>query len=200
MKNKNPKGIKYALIFNIILNLQNNDTRDEMDIKKVSVVKKVVYMAMFIAITDVLSRFLSIQLPFLKFTFSFIPIALAAMIFGPVYGGLVAGIEDLIGAMLFPTAAFFPGFTLSAALVGVIYGLVLYKKPKTTTRFIIANTIIAVGVNIILNTLWLVIMYNKGFIALASTRIIKALIMIPVEVIMLKLSWRYIGEKLEKSI
>ena len=65
----------------IILNLQNNDTRDEMDIKKVSVVKKVVYMAMFIAITDVLSRFLSIQLPFLKFTFSFIPIAFSWVYF-----------------------------------------------------------------------------------------------------------------------
>ncbi|MEG2018286.1 MAG: folate family ECF transporter S component [Clostridium sp.] len=184
----------------IIVNLQNNDTRDGMDTKKISVVKKVVYMAMFIAITDVLSRFLSIQLPFLKITFSFIPIALAAMIFGPVYGGLVAGIEDLIGAILFPTAAFFPGFTLSAALVGVIYGVVLYKKPKTTTRFIIASTIIAVGIHIILNTLWLVIMYDKGFIALASTRVVKALIMIPVEVVMLKLSWKYIGEKLEKSI
>lgn len=184
----------------IIVNLQNNQSKKGIEEKEISMVKKVVYMAMFIAITDVLSRFLSIQLPFLKITFSFIPIALAAMIFGPVYGGLVAGIEDLIGAMLFPTAAFFPGFTLSAALVGVIYGVVLYKKPKTTTRFIIANTIIAVLINICLNTLWLVIMYDKGFIALASTRIIKALIMIPIEVAVLKLCWKYIGEKLEKSI
>ncbi len=184
----------------IIANLQKNETRSSVETKEISMVKKVVYMAMFIAITDVLSRFLSIQLPFLKFTFSFIPIALAAMIFGPIYGGLVAGIEDLIGAMLFPTAAFFPGFTLSAALVGVIYGVVLYKKPKTTSRLVVANIIIAVGVNIVLNTLWLVIMYDKGFIALASTRIVKALIMIPVEVIMLKLSWKYVGEKLEKLI
>ena len=183
-----------------ILNLQNNGTQNSVETKEISLVKKVVYMGMFIAITCVLSRFLSIQLPFLKITFSFIPIALASMIFGPVYGGAVAGIEDLIGAILFPKGAFFPGFTLSAALVGVIYGVVLYKKPKTTTRFIIANTIIAVGVNIVLNTLWLVIMYDKGFIALASTRIIKALIMIPLEVITLKISWEYIGEKLEKSI
>lgn len=184
----------------IIVNLQNKGTTNGVETKEISVVRKVVYLAMFIAITDVLSRFLSIQLPFLKFTFSFIPIALAAMLFGPVYGGLVAGIEDLIGAMLFPKGAFFPGFTLSAALVGIIYGIVLYKKPKTTTRFVVANTIIAVGINIVLNTLWLVIMYDKGFIALASTRIIKALIMIPIEVFMLKLSWKYIGERLERSI
>lgn len=168
--------------------------------KKVSMVKKVVYLAMFIAITCVLSRFLSIQLPFIKITFSFIPIALAAMIFGPVYGGVAAGIEDLIGAILFPKGAFFPGFTLSATLVGVIYGLVLYKKPKTTARFIIANLIIAVGINILLNTSWLAIMYDKGFMALSVARIAKALIMIPIEVIMLKLSWKYIGEKLQKLI
>lgn len=157
-------------------------------------------MAMFIAITCVLSRFAAIQFTFLKITFSFIPIALSAMLFGPVYGGIVAGVEDLIGATLFPKGAFFPGFTLSAVIVGVIYGLVLYKKPKTIARMTIANTLIAVVVNIGLNTLWLVIMYNKGFIALASTRVVKALVMIPVEVFMLKITWKYIGTKLEKSI
>lgn len=60
--------------------------------KDISVSKKLVYMAMFIAITSVLSRFAAIQLPFLKITFSFIPIALAASIFVPLYGGVVAGI------------------------------------------------------------------------------------------------------------
>lgn len=184
----------------IIENLQKCEKMHNVEQNKISMVRKTVYLAMFIAITCVLSRFLSIQLPFLKITFSFIPIALTGMIFGPVYGGVVAGFEDLIGAILFPTAVFFPGFTLSATLVGVIYGLVLYKKPKTTTRFIVANATIAILINIVLNTLWLVIMYDKGFIALASTRVIKALVMIPIEVIMLKISWKYIGKKLEKSI
>lgn len=162
--------------------------------------KKVVYLGLFIAITVILSRFLSIQLSFLKITFSFIPIALVSMIFGPIYGGIVAGLEDLIGAILFPRGAFFLGFTLSAILVGIIYGLILYKKPKTTTRFVVASSIIAVLIHIILNTIWLVIMYDKGFLALVGTRIIKTLIMIPIEVILLKLSWRYIGERLEKLI
>ena len=162
--------------------------------------KKVVYLGLFIAITVILSRFLSIQLSFLKITFSFIPIALASMIFGPIYGGIVAGLEDLIGAILFPRGAFFLGFTLSAILVGIIYGVILYKKTKTTMRFVVASSIIAVLIHIILNTIWLVIMYDKGFLALAGTRIIKTLIMIPIEVILLKLSWRYIGERLEKLI
>jgi len=58
-------------------------------------------MAVFIAITSILSRFFAIHLEILKITFSFIPIALAAMLFGPIYGGLVAGIEHLIGT-IFP--------------------------------------------------------------------------------------------------
>ena len=168
--------------------------------KNISTVKKIVYMAVFIAITSILSRFFAIQLEILKITFSFIPIALAAMLSGPIYGGLVAGIEDLIGDILFPKRPFFPSFTLSAVLVGIIYGLILYKKPKTTGRFIVASTLIAVIVNIGLNTVWLTIIYNKGFIALASARIIKSVIMISIEVIMLKLSWKYIGEKLEKTL
>lgn len=184
----------------IIGKLKTDFTTKSIVIKDITMGKKVVYLGLFIAITVILSRFLSIQLSFLKITFSFIPIALVSMIFGPIYGGIVAGLEDLIGAILFPRGAFFLGFTLSAILVGIIYGLILYKKPKTTMRFFWASSIIAVLIHIILNTIWLVIMYDKGFLALVGTRIIKTLIMIPIEVILLKLSWIYIGERLEKLI
>lgn len=43
--------------------------------------------------------------------------------------------------------------------------------------------IATVIVNMLLNTLWLVIMYDKAFIALLGTRAIKELIMIPVQII-----------------
>ncbi|WP_198023199.1 folate family ECF transporter S component [Clostridium algidicarnis] len=168
---------------------------------KMTTSKKIVTMALFIAITFILSRFLSIQLlPTIKISFAFLPIALSAMLFGPVYGGVMAGVEDLIGAILVPKGPFFPGFTLSAFIVGLIYGLVLYKKPKTITRFIVSSVLITLIVHIFLNTLWLAILFDKAFILITQTRILKALIMLPIEVITLSLTWKYLGTKIEKEI
>lgn len=172
----------------------------EIYVQEMSMTRKLTYMAMFVAITCVLSRFVSINTTFIKITFSFLPIALAAMLFGPLYGGVVAGVEDLIGATLFPKGAFFPGFTLSAILVGVVYGIVLYKKPKTIKRFTVANLIIAIVINCLLNTWWLVILYDKGFMAIIGMRIVKALVMVPIEVAMLKVTWELIGKRMEKQL
>ena len=48
---------------------------------------------------------------------------------------------------------------------------------------IISSAIATVIVNMLLNTLWLFIIYDKAFIALLGTRAIKELIMIPVQII-----------------
>ena len=37
----------------------------------------------------------------------------------------------LVGALLFPTGAFFPGFTLTAACTGLLYGLCLYRRDRS---------------------------------------------------------------------
>lgn len=58
-----------------------------------------------------------------------------------------------------------------------------FSKKELTIRLIISSMIAAVIVNMLLNTLWLVIMYDKAFIALLGTRAIKELIMIPVQII-----------------
>ena len=58
-----------------------------------------------------------------------------------------------------------------------------FSKKELTIRLIISSVIAAVIVNMLLNTLWLVIMYDKAFIALLGTRAIKELIMIPVQII-----------------
>ena len=58
-----------------------------------------------------------------------------------------------------------------------------FSKKELTIRLIISSAIATVIVNMLLNTLWLVIMYDKAFIALLGTRAIKELIMIPVQII-----------------
>ena len=86
--------------------------------------------ALLIAADVVLTRLLAINTPVMKISLGFAAVALSALLYGPWWAAVTAALGDLLGALLFPTGAYFPGFTLTAALTGVIFGLCLYQKPK----------------------------------------------------------------------
>ena len=90
--------------------------------------KAMVTCAALIAAAIVLSRFLSINAWNLKIGFTFVPVFIAAYLYGPIGGAVVGGIADFIGAILFPIGAYFPGFTLTCVITGAVYGLLLHKK------------------------------------------------------------------------
>ena len=96
--------------------------------------KKLVTLALLTALEIVFSRFLSINAWNLKIGFNFLPIALAALLFGPLAGGLVGALGDFIGAILFPIGAYFPGFTFTAFLTGCCFGLFLRPVSDGTDR------------------------------------------------------------------
>lgn len=152
-------------------------------------VNKMVTCAMLIAIQIVLVRFCSIQTPMLRISFGFLPLAMAGILFGPGYSCAVAAIADLLGAIVFPTGgAFWPGFTIVTACSGLIYGLFMYQKPgetwsrkKRIFRIVLAVAIVDVFVHIGLGTLNLAIYLDKGFLVMLPTRVIKNLVMIPIE-------------------
>ena len=155
----------------------------------ISKTKKMILSALLLAITIVLSRFLSINTALLSIGFSFVPMILSAIWLGPKYSAIICGLADLIGALLFPFGTYFAGFTISAICKGLIYGLVLYKKgEKLSNKELIIRLIIAciavVGiVNILMDATWLVIMYDKAFFAVLSVRIVPQLIMIPIQIV-----------------
>lgn len=151
--------------------------------------KKIILAAVCLALRLVLSRFLSIKTPIVVISFGFIPAALAAIYLGWKWTVLINVLGDLIGALLFPTGPFFIGYTISAGLAGLIYGLLLFKpRPDAISerqfilRTVIAVVLIAVVINIGLNTFWISITAGKAFWPLLATRIVKELIMIPVQV------------------
>lgn len=145
--------------------------------------KKLTTVAMLIALAVILGFFATIQLgDFLKIGFSFVPNELTAMLFGPTVGGIMAGISDILKFIVKPTGQFFPGFTISAILGGMIYGFVFYKQTMSLKRIVFAKLIVAIFVNTLLNTYWLSILLGKGFFVLISARVIKELIMFPIEV------------------
>lgn len=138
-----------------------------------------------------------------QLSFGFIAIGLIGLWYGPIPAALCSGISDLIGFMIFPSGMFFPGFTLSAIVGGLLYGLVLYRRPIKFLRTLLAFFLVGIIVNVILNTIWVAILYGYGIWALLPARIAKNLITIPLNAfifyLIAKTLNRYIGKRYEKT-
>ena len=158
-------------------------------------------LALLIALQVVLSRFLSINLQFLKIGFSFIPVMFAGYLYGASGGVVVALVSDLIGAILFPSGAFFPGFTVTAALSGWIYGL-SFGGRCSTAKIVAGITAEQVICSLLLNTWWLSILYKSPFLALFTTRVWQVLVMVFVEIVFAEIFFRRlkIVEKLKNQL
>ena len=169
-----------------------------MSEKKMNRTHKLVLMAMLVAIQVVLSRFLSINLWNLKIGFSFVPIALAGMLLGPMGAGLTGMVADIIGATLFPSGAFFPGFTLTAFITAFGYGFFLHKK-QDMPHILAAVLFSEIVGTLLLNTKWIAILYGTAFLPIFVTRIWQAVGMGVVEVVVIKLLAKYVPH-LKKSL
>ena len=146
--------------------------------------KSMVMAAMLLAIAVVLGFFTLQLTEFIKIGFAYIANEFAGMLFGPVVGSLIGALADILKYMVNPTGPFFPGFTISGFCGGLIYGIVLYKKPLSLKRVIVANTLVTIFVNLLLNTYWLTLLYGNAYMALLPARIVKQLVMLPIEVIL----------------
>lgn len=154
-----------------------------------SKIKKIVLSSMLLAILIIFSRFVSIKTDILVISLSFIPIMMSAIWLGYKYSMLIALLGDLIGALLFPFGPYFPGFTLSAAISGTIYGIFLYNKStqleykKLVIRLILSSILVLFGVNIFITSFWIHMLYGKAYGVIIAGRIITQVVMLPVQVI-----------------
>lgn len=148
-----------------------------------------VCVSLLIALDVILTRFLSIQTQFLRVGFGFLPIAIAGIAYGPVWGCICGAVGDILGMLIYPTAAYFPGFTLTAALTGIVFGLILHKNKMTFVRLFLASAIVCILLNLLLDTLWLELMYGNGYLAILPGRIVKCVINIPIYTILLEIIW-----------
>ncbi|HEY8421268.1 MAG TPA: folate family ECF transporter S component [Thermoclostridium sp.] len=149
-------------------------------------VHSMVLVALFIAIYVVLSLLRIYVIPNeLRVSLTFMPIAWASMMFGPVAGGVTGALGDIIGWAINPVGPYFPGYTVSGFVAGVIYGLFLYKKEITWKRVIFAAITITFIVQVGLSSLWMNILTGKAYKALVAVRLVKALIMLPVKIFLL---------------
>ncbi len=142
----------------------------------------IITLAMLTAMEVVLNRFLSIKTQELKIGFSFVPVVIAAMLYGPLGGGCVGALGDFIGAMLFPNGPFFPGFTLTALLTGAVFGLFLHRSQKPV-RVVLSVALNQLILSLLLNSLWISVLYGSPYLPLLGTRIIQCAVLIPVQIV-----------------
>lgn len=158
--------------------------------------KKLVMMSLLVAIQVILSRFLSINAWNLKIGFAFAPVALSGIMMGMGPTAIVAVVADLLGALLFPSGMFFPGFTLTALLHGATYGLLLHRT-QNPVRIGLAVAIDQLVLGLLLNTLWISILYGSPYLGVMVTRVPQCLIMLPVEFVIITMLAKF-GKRVAK--
>lgn len=166
--------------------------------KKIFNTRNLVLGGLLVAASLILTRFFGF-LAFggsVRISLGGVPIALAGALLGPVAGGIVGFCADVVGATLFPQGAFFPGFTLTAILSGVIPGLFLYGKKISWSRVAFSQSVSTIICSLILNTLWLTIILQKGFLILLPTRVVAAVITTIIEIILMVVLLKSLDGKL----
>ena len=122
---------------------------------------------------------------FLRIGFSSIPNQVVAYLFGPWIGAIFGGAMDIIKWFINPTGEFFFGYTITAIIAGIIYGIFLYKRPVKLWRVIAAETCVKVFCNLGLNTLWVMLTTGNAFKAVMIPRIAANAGKLPADVIIL---------------
>ena len=83
-------------------------------------------------------------------------------LYGPAGGAAVWGAADLIGALLFPRGVYFPGFTVTSALKGALFGWFLSKKnAKFFPHVVIPTAVNNIVIGLTIDTLWIAILYSS---------------------------------------
>ena len=149
-------------------------------------IKTVIYLGVLTALEIVLNRFMSINAWNIKIGFNFVPIVIAAIMFGPIHAAIVAALGDFMGAILFPIGAYFPGFTLTAFITGAVFGLFLHKE-QTLMRTVLSVCIVQLILGLLLNSYWISVLYGSPYGPLLATRIIQCAIIGPVQVLVIQL-------------
>lgn len=119
--------------------------------------------------------------PYVRIGVSEIPNLLVDFYFGPVMGAVFGGAMDVVKYLVKPSGAFFPGFTLTAVLGGLVFGTALYKRKLTIPRLFAAELIVKLFLNVGLNSVWLKILYNKAIFALLPSRLVSNGVMLFVD-------------------
>ena len=162
--------------------------------------KQLVVLAILIALSVILERFLGYNDRILSISFGYLPIVLAAIVYGPFSSMVVSVVADVLGALLFPSGPLDPRFTLIAAAKGLLYGLFLNREDAQRGSAALSQALVTVVCHLTLNTLVISDIIGRGFWAILPLRVLKNLLFYPIEVLTIikLLEYRKTFERLAK--
>ena len=164
--------------------------------RPVSRPREIVLAGVFTALTILLTYVFALQTPLVRFSFGFLPLAIYAAWAGPWRAACVAATADLAGVALFGGGMFFPGFTLSAVLVGLLYGSSFHGRYVSWQRAALTFLFIDLSIHLLLNTFWLYLLYHKGVFVLLATRLPKILLCCPLHISLFLMVYRPLASRL----
>lgn len=141
---------------------------------------KITTMGFLIALSIILTRIASLRVAIggvegIRIGLGKLPIILGGIVFGPLAGGLIGALSDLLGYFINPIGAYVPHFTLTSALTGIIPAtiLILMRKDKPNVFDLgIAITAGQVIISIILIPYFLNILFGLPWKILIPPRIV----------------------------
>lgn len=152
--------------------------------------KSLTVSAMMVALYVVVSM-LNIPITnLIQIRFTFIPLALSGMMFGPVVAMFVGGLGDILGYLIHPTGgALNLGITLCAILTGHVYGLVFYRRMNgiiaNIVKVVTAALMVEGIISMFLKTYILHTMYGGTYFANLVSRIPVVTIMLCIQIVVL---------------
>lgn len=157
-------------------------------------VRDMVYISLLIALNIVLGRVTSIRVPMagiegVRIGFGGLPIIFSGIALGPLAGGIVGGVGDVIGYWINPMGQYMPHFTLTAALTGIIPGLIL--RPLKKSEYTFWQLVIAIGIGQTITSVLLVPyfidrLFNVPMITTLPGNLINQVIHVPLYAFMTK--------------
>ena len=142
-------------------------------------------LGMLTALQMVLQYLVAINTPIMRIGFGFVPVAIAAILYGPLGALPVGVIADVMGSTLFSTG-WYPPLTITAACYAITFGVLLYNKYSPGfVRITMAAVIYNFIFSMLLQTYLLTFLTGRGFEVLISTRSVQACIMFAIQMVML---------------
>ena len=161
--------------------------------------KMLATMGLLVALEVVIARFGTIRpTQSIKLSLDFIPIVVAGILYGPIPALIISILADILGAFLFPVGPFFPGFTLTAALTGLLYGAVLHRS-QAMPRVILAVVLHQCVLSLLLNTYWLRVLYGLPYLPTLVGRLVQCGIMAALQILIIPILAR-VAREVERRV
>ena len=168
--------------------------------KRVSFLKTLTVCAMMVALSVVFCRLLGFpQSGATRIELGFLPIAIVAVLYGPIWSMISYGLADFIGALIFTGVN--PFITLCKIFFGLAMGFVFYKKEKIgLLRNILFFVIAGLLIDGLMMTPIFVHFFGYPWEAALAYRMIGLAVNTPARIIVMTLTDKFLLPPLKRQV